>query len=218
MYQIHNPEMPPGFVEAWRAAGKHLQAVLGTKINWLNPSPFNIMGSHLTFMLGNQLFFVFVEIEARPFSTMEKMFTRCASRARARACIMPMEPRGASFQPSFPGTGLIDASTRTPVDPVGMVTDEPIEMSDWEILDFGVQVVAHELEKEGKAIRNIQSHPDIDPSIWFEENGEASCVIVRSVRYPAAAALQPGSARDLARTMDARNIKCWFASVGVRRC
>jgi len=103
VYQINNPEMTPGFVEAGRAAAEHLQSEIGEKINWLSPSPCDLKGSHLTFRLGNQVFFVFVEIDDRPFETMEAMFLKCAEKAHAVACIMPMRKTGTCFIPAGAG-------------------------------------------------------------------------------------------------------------------
>ncbi len=217
LYEIHNPAMAPGFVEAWQAAGAHLQSAIGKKINWLNPSPYNIMGSHLTFGLGNQVFFVFVEIGALPFETMDVMFLRCAEKANAVACIMPMRKVGSQFLPASQGLGLVDARTRAPVDPFSKMTSEPVEMSDWEVHDFGIQIVAAQLKKDGKDIKNTQSHMDIDPSIWFEDRGGSGCVVVRAVRYPTKEALRPASLQNIANTVGGRGMKCFFASVGIAR-
>jgi hypothetical protein len=215
IYQIHNPEMTPGFIEAWRAAAEHLQSEIDGKINWLSPSPYDIKGSHLTFGLGNQIFFVFVEIDDRPFETMEAMFLKCAAKANAVACIMPMRKAGTGFESVSEGAGLVDAHTRVPIDPVSRVTSEPIEMSDWEVHDFGIQIVAAQLKKEGKDIKNTQSHVDIDPSIWFEDRGSAGCVVVRVVRYPTKDAPRPPSLQDMADTVHRRDMTCFFASVGI---
>jgi hypothetical protein len=213
--QIPNPPMPAGFIEAWQAAGKHLESAIGSRPNWLNPSPYNIMGSHLTFALGNQVFFVYVEIDKRPLAVMETMFLRCAESANAVACVLPMRMDGSGYVPASSGTGLLDARTRVPVDPVSKVTTAPVEMSDWEVHDFAVQVVAGQLRKEGKDIKNTQSHLQIDPSIWFEDRVGAAGAVVRAVRYPGKDAPRPSSLPDMAQTVRRRNMRCFFASVGL---
>jgi len=47
------------------------------------------------------------------------------------------------------------------------VTDELIEMTDWELQDFAVQAVHNDLMKNGRKILSSQSNPMVDPSIWF---------------------------------------------------
>ena len=62
---------------------------------------------------------------------------------------MPMKKRFLSgWCAELPGWGLIDARTGAPVNPVDIVSDEKIEITDWELQDFAVQVVRTQLEKE----------------------------------------------------------------------
>ena len=48
------------------------------------------------------------------------------------------------------GWGLLHAATKERIDPLALVSDELIEMSDWEVHDFAISVVENKLEEEGK--------------------------------------------------------------------
>jgi hypothetical protein len=46
----------------------------------------------------------------------------------------------------FVWVGLVDAQTGRPINPVALVNDELIEMTDWELQDFAVQIVRDQPE------------------------------------------------------------------------
>jgi hypothetical protein len=71
------------------------------------------------------------------------------------------------WRPAVPGWGLLSVATGQSVDPIGLVTDERIEMTDWELHDFAVQIVRDTLDEQGKKLMSWQSDPSVDPSIWF---------------------------------------------------
>jgi hypothetical protein len=78
------------------------------------------------------------------------VFLDAAGEANAVPCLMPMQSRGAACQPVLPGWGLKHALTGALVDPVVLVSDELIEMTDWEVHDLAIQVVRDQLRGEGK--------------------------------------------------------------------
>jgi hypothetical protein len=55
--------------------------------------------------------------------------------------------------------GLLDARTGKPIDPIALVSDERIEMTDWELQDFAVQIVRDHLDKTGKKQMSWQGNP-----------------------------------------------------------
>jgi hypothetical protein len=66
------------------------------------------------------------------------------------------------------GWGLIDAETgRMLIDPISFVSDEKIEMTDWELQDFAVQVVRDDLKTSGRELMSWNGNPEVMPSIWF---------------------------------------------------
>ena len=90
------------------------------------------------------------------------------------------------------GWGLVDAKTGKPVNPVELVTDEKMEMTQWELQDFAVQVVGDQLEKEAHQLMSWQGNPDVDPAIWFVgDSKKPEWVVVRAARYPEKDAVRP---------------------------
>jgi hypothetical protein len=89
-----------------------------------------------------------------------------------------------TYEPSSGGWGLLNAFTKAPVDPLAPVSNELIEISDWELHDFAISVVKNELIKEGKTVYSTCSDMEINPSLWFEENGVHHWVVIRGLRHP----------------------------------
>ena len=118
--------------------------------------------------------------------------------------------------PEEGGWGLVDAETMEPVDPVSLVTDEKIEMTDWEIQDMAVQVVRDHLEKRDYELMSWQSNPDVDPSIWFVgESREPEWVVVRAARYPECQISRPANWQAIASGCAHISRIGYFASVTI---
>ena len=197
MYEIEMQEISRAFYPCWKAAGIHLsKQVDGGIQSWLRAHPYPPFLEHLSFRLGNQLFFVRVEdVDGKvdgPGGL--RGLARAAGDANGHACILPMKKRllGRAWVADRPGWGLLDAETRTPIDPVALVTEENIAMTPWELHDMAVQVVRGHLEKQGFELMLWQGNPEVDPSIWFVgKSGGPEWVVVRSVRYPERTAKRP---------------------------
>ena len=166
-----------------RAAGQHIQRQIQGSINsWLKASLIPPFLEHLSFRLGNQLFFVRVEdVEGR----LEVPGTRegllmIARECKGHACIMPMREKAGTWSPKVPGWGLVDAHTGEAIDPVTLISDEKIEMTDWEVQDFAVQIVRDQLNQTGRELMSWQGNPQVDPSIWFVKDTE-SCWLGKKI-------------------------------------
>lgn len=62
MHSIEMQEMTPDFMACWQAAGMHLNSQVDGGIHsWLRAHPYPPVLEHLSFRLGNQLFFVRIE-------------------------------------------------------------------------------------------------------------------------------------------------------------
>lgn len=122
---------------------------------------------------------------------------------------------GGQWQPTEPGWGLQDAKTRQPINPVALITDELIEMTDWELQDFVVQVVRQHLTQEGLEIMSFNNHPDVHPSTWFVGDGGPERVSVGVVRYPLSEAPLPVNLSKLQTTFNRSGHRGHFASVAV---
>lgn len=219
MYDIHLAEVTDDFARCWQAAGLHLQnQAQGSLRSWirthLNP-PFL---EHLSFRLGNQLFFIrLTDVSTgADFPGSDSGLFAIADGCKGFACLMPMKRNGEDWEPAEPGWGLIDARSSKPINPVEAITEENIEMTDWELHDFAVQVVRENLEKEGHTVTNWESNPNVYPSIWFEGGDKAlQWVVVNAVRYPALEAEIPSFAFELKQNSRFSAYASHFASVSV---
>src|SRR5262249_46176878 len=140
------------FVECWKAAVAHINDKLKSADRPTLVGPFHVWYKanlqppfleHFSFRLGNQLFFVRLEDEVE---TMEGPGTldgllRMGGAGEGFACVMPMRRGWGGWRPVIPNWAIRDARTGAVVDPPALVTDEPVEMTDWEIHDLGVQFV-----------------------------------------------------------------------------
>ena len=188
MYDIEMHRASEEFALCYQAAHRHIHIqAQGRLFSWLRVSLYPPFLEHLSFRLGNQLFFIRIEdVEDQlevPGS--RKGLQAVAEGCKGHECLMPMSRRGGTWAPDASGWGLLDAQTGTPIDPVALLTDERIEMTDWELHDFAVQVVRDELQKDGKELMSWTGDPRIDPAIWFVGDTGPEWVVVRAARYPA---------------------------------
>lgn len=196
---MHNIEMQTAseeFARCWHEAGRHIQRqVQGPLHSWLKANLDPPFLEHLSFRLGNQLFFIRIEDVD---GTLEVPGTRrglhlVATGCKGHACLMPMRRQGATWEPVRSDWGLLDAQTGEPINPVELVSDERIEMTDWEVQDFAVQIVRDWLVKQGRKLMSWQGNPSVDPSIWFVGDEGPEWVVVRAARYPRKTAEPPSN-------------------------
>lgn len=213
MYRVEQEEPSIDFKQAWSTAGRHIQSQADTGFSWLRADLNPPMAEHLSFRIGNQIFFVFIEAAEFNFESGKNLFSNVCKTANAIPCLMPMEKRLERWQPAHAGWGLIDVSSRKPINPLDYVSDELIEMTDWELHDFAIQVVCSKLEGEGKNIFSKQSSMSIDPSIWFQDNTGPHYVIVRAGRYPSTDILLPKNTSEIMQGCSAMSKSGYFAPV-----
>ncbi len=221
MHDIKMQEMSDEFLKCWQAAGVHLnKQVQGGIQSWLRAHPYPPFLEHLSFRLGNQLFFVRVEDvdckEQGPGSL--HGLHAVAHGNRGHACILPMKKKFSKceWMPQESGWGLVDAATGRPVDPFALVTDEKIEMTDWELHDMAVQIVRDFLEGKNYQLMTWQSNPDVDPSLWFVgDSGGPEWIVVRAVRYPIKQAQRPANWQGIANQCTRMSRTGHFASVSI---
>lgn len=116
----------------------------------------------------------------------------------------------------LPGWGLVHARTGGVVNPVELVSDKRIEMTDWELQDFAVQVVKDDLEKDGFELMSWQGNPNVDPAIWFiGKSKRPEWVVVRAVRYPEQDAKRPANWENIAAGCASMGKIGHFASVAM---
>lgn len=216
MNEIYMDEASQEFAKCWQAAGIHLENQAGGKIDsWLRANLEPPFLEHLSFRLGNQLFFIRVEDadeEVIGPGNPEGLFV-ISEGCKGQACVMPMKKHGDEWRPLLPGWGLLDPNTQQMINPPDLISDEKIEMTDWELHDFAVQVVRQRLELEGKELMSWQSNPSIDPSIWFVGEEGPEWIVVREVRYPESDAVLPENMVDIIDHCAKMSATGYFASV-----
>jgi hypothetical protein len=184
MYQVEQAEPTEEFKQAWSAAGRYIQNQADTGFNWLRATLNPPMAEHLSFRIGNQIFFVFIEAAEFNYKADGRIFDKVCKAANAIPCLMPMSKSLGEWKPKNDGWAFINADSKQAMNPLDFVSDELIEMTDWELHDFAIQVVCAGLEKEGKKIFSKQPSREIDPSIWFQDGTGPHYVVVRAARYP----------------------------------
>lgn len=218
MHDIFMSEVIPEFARCWQAAGMHIERAAGGRLDaWLRAHLNPPFLEHLSFRLGNQLFFLRVEDEegrvVGPGSLQGLLSV--ADGSNGHACVMRMRQRGGEWEATLPGWGLQDARTQKLINPPAEISDQKIEMTDWELHDFAVQIVREQIQKEGHELMSWQSNPGVDPSLWFVGNDGPEWVIVKTVRYPQKDAELPNNWRAVAESCSRMSKRGNFASVSV---
>lgn len=215
MFEVKQAEPSPLFKVAWSAAGTHIQRQASAGLNWLRADLNPPMAEHLSFRMGNQVSFIFVEAAEQTFKHGGALFLKVAKAANAVPCLMNMRQCLSAWEPEIAGWGLTHAETGRPVVPPALVTDELIVMSNWELHDFAIQVVSRYLEEQMKKVFSKQPSVDIDPSIWFQDASGPHFVVVREARYPTTQAPKPASAAQIKSSCARLSNSGFFASVAV---
>jgi hypothetical protein len=219
MYPIEMHETSKEFARCWRAAGSHIQSRLQDPLRsfWLKASLTPPFLEHLSFRLGNQLFFVRVEdVDGEldvPGSRDGLLYI--AEGCKGYPCLMLMRQRAEGWEPAEAGWGLLDARTGETIDPVVLVSDERIEMTNWELQDFAVQIVRGHLEKTGSKLMSWNTNPEVNPSIWFVGKSGPEWVVIRAARSPLTQAEPPANWQEIAEGCARISSVGHFASVSV---
>lgn len=219
MHEIEMHEASEEFARCYQAAGRYLQAqAQGVPLNWLKADLTPPFLEHLSFRVGNQLFFIRIKDVQGQLKTPGSFqgVLSIAKGCRGHACLMPMRHSANGWTPDNPGWGLEDARTGKLVDPAALVSDEDIEMTDWELHDFAVQIVRdYVTQKLNRQLMSSQGNPEVDPSLWFAGDNGPEWVVVRAVRYPENEAVVPKNIKDTAINCAHLSKTGHFASVSV---
>lgn len=230
MYKIDPPDVSEDFANCYETAGHHLQSrLLACESRgegwwgWIKANLNSPSLEHFSFRVGNQLFFV------RVIDVDEKIaipgnpdgYKIIAKKCNGHACLLPMRNVSPSlgskiveWKAEGQGWGLVNPDTREPVDPLALVSTEKIEMTDWEVHDFAVQVVRdYVTEKLGHELMVFQGDPNVNPSIWFVGDDGPEWVVVRFARYPEEEAAPPDNLANIIADCSKLGKRGHFASV-----
>ncbi len=176
------------FETCWKAAGRHLiSRVDNLNLRLLRDELVPPFLEHMAFIIGNQLFMINIlpDDPNIQLPTSRDSCIEIAERANAVPCFMRMKKVKGQWVPVDSEWGLTSEIHHTPLDPVSLITEEKIEISDWELHDFATQIVRNEILEEGGVINSWCSDPNIYPSMFFiDKDGEKRFVIVTASRYP----------------------------------
>lgn len=216
-YEIKPFELTAEFEACWLTAGRHLNLrVRDTGASWLRAElpPFR---EHLSFALGNQLFFVqIMDVDAPTNGWFQESRLKSAvNEANGIGCVMPMKCKGEKWEVVELGWGLIDWQSKATLNPVDLITDEVIPMTPWEIHDVGVQAVRHHLAKDGWTIASWQTDLNVDPSIFAHKDGNFCGFVVRNSNKGPNKAERPKNASKIAKQMHERGWGAKFVGMKV---
>lgn len=215
MHDINMGEITEEFQKCWSAAGRHLGS-RNDSIIWLRAHLSPPMIEHMSFRLGNQIFFVQIyDVEGfltTPNNNIDGLVSFAES-SKAIPCLLPMKKVGNEWHVENDGWGLIDPITKNRISPEELITDESIEMSDWEVQDMAVTIVKNQIEESGKEIMSWQSNPAVYPSLWYVGDAGPEYVVVSSARHPATEAKSPPNIENIKASSARMSDKGYFISV-----
>ena len=197
MFPIEFETASEDFVPCWRAAGVHLSEMndLGRK-RFIRASLMPIVLEHLSFALGNQIFFVHVcdvnEKVQSPSSVKGCIYA--AELGNGVPCILEMQiNHSGEWTPANDGWGLKHAETNELINLQDYMTNDDVEITDWEVADIANLRVVKEIEQSGGTILSTNADPNVHPSIFFvDEDEKSNFVVVVTARYPHEPELEDG--------------------------
>lgn len=139
MHDIDMHSISREFANCWQAAGLRIQTqAQGPLHSWLKVNLNPPFLEHLSFRLGNRLFFIRLEdAEGKLEVPGSRDGVRSiADGCKGHACLMPMRRVMEAWEPTESGWGLLDLRSGRPINPVALVSEDRIEITDWELQDF----------------------------------------------------------------------------------
>lgn len=188
MQELKVPEVSREFIELFRAARLHLQKVGGEQLDWLR-TDFNFpFRDHLSFRLGNRLFFILVATADEDIESPGSLeaLEELAAEANGIACLLLMtRSEDGTFKPHGTGYSLFALDFITPIEPERLVSDEKVVISDWELQRCAAQAMMMHLEKHDLPILASEIDPQGAPAMWFRSSdGHPHWIVIKGLRYP----------------------------------
>jgi hypothetical protein len=209
---LDRPEPSPVLVEARQLAGQHLERQFKYRYNknidehknyrWIKSEWTYPSFEHFTFAYKNKLFPVFIELIEDGKSSMTENnivnLVNSSKKYNLTPCVFKMKivsyqnnryENRSSYNMNnnyiFPlsnGWNLYDPLTGDNIIPEDLGNELPIQLSDWEMLNFAIQIVIDDIKKKSWKIFSFCDLLEINPQIWIEDNfGRRSWVIVRNI-------------------------------------
>ncbi len=209
MYDIDRPEPSQFFIDTMKLVGNWIQQrmnqIEGTR--WIKGYLTYPAFEHLSFSYKNQIFCVVIDIidestkkSCLPEKT-KNLLIQESEKNNLIPCLYkvlvdnPKNPTYNTLRQYSDGWNLYDARTNEPIIPERLGTDDLVEMSEWELNDFAIQVVRDYITDNLKLkILSYQNIVGVDPQLWFmDDNQKKHFVIVRYTMYPNKDAKMPNN-------------------------
>lgn len=172
---------------ALNAAGYYIQTYLDSITNrdkrewdFIQAKPLILPNfQHLCFRLGTNIYSIVIAIGNNDTgycvdkSTLEKQIAVC-DRNNLIPAIIPLNESDFSF--IIDNSHLIHSISKERLCIIKNTKPQP--MSYWEKLDFSIQIVRTDLERQGARIISYSSSPEMEINIWFEKDGKTCFAIV----------------------------------------
>jgi len=190
-YLMDRPEPSELFLEARQIAGGQLQEQFRQFNN--SPLPTHYKGftwikaeltypsfDHLTFAFKNSIFSVLIELIDKDVSSLtviqKDRWTKACQENNLIPCLFKIQSEtmnnGYDLNPMNEVWNLYDVEGRELVNPFELASEDAMEMSDWELRNFSIQVVRQHIEERGHEVLSFCDLPEVNPQIWFRDNKE----------------------------------------------
>jgi hypothetical protein len=137
-----------------------------------------------------------------------------ADACKGHACFMPMQKINDHWVAVENGWGLVNTEYIS-INPIELITEDKVVMTDWELQDFAVQIVRDSLVEQGKELTSWHGNPAVHPSIWFVGEKGLEWVLVKAIRWPETDCEIPENINEIADGVKGVAQKGHFAAVKV---
>lgn len=199
-YLMDRPEPSELFLEARQMAGGQLQELFSqfdnspipTRHNgftWIKAELTYPSFDHLTFAFKNSIFSVLIELIDEAGSSLadnqKDRWIKACTENNLIPCLFKIKCKAMAdgffdLSPMNEVWNLFDVEGHALVDPFDVATEDPMEMSAWELQNFSIQVLRQHIEEQGHEVLSFCDLPEVNPQIWFRDLEEkTSWVIVQ---------------------------------------
>lgn len=184
-YLIERPEESREYINAFYVTGKYLQNFFN-KYNqvknmnkdgfkWLRTKIISPTFDSMNFRYKNQIFSILIdlvdivdgEIVSCVSDTAKNLQINICRKNNLIPCTFKIKIK--NLQPATTGWNLFHTSNNKKINPLELASDSLIQISDWELLNWGISTVMNDLEQKGKKILSFTDALDVSPNIWFED-------------------------------------------------
>ena len=182
---IELPNQSQEYLQAWAVTGRHLQKLFNqyntmdnvpcNGFNWIRTDTAALAFDTMNFRYKNHVFSVLFElidlgedkfISRTPIEAKNLQIQICKEN-NLTPCLFKIKSR--NMQPVTGSWNLFDTLTDKKINPLDLSDDTPVQISDWELLNWAVATVISDLKAKEYKIISFTDTPGKAPNIWFED-------------------------------------------------